>query len=77
MNVETSQAPVESTAEAPKAEASAPAQPVRGPAHDLREIQNLLLGGIFPGNVAPAVITAYKLLDDMAKRIEDDAQAGK
>lgn len=40
------------------------------PASDLRDIQNLLLMGIFPGNVAPAVIKGYQLLEKMAVQVE-------
>ena len=40
------------------------------PAQDLRNIQALLAGGIFPGNYAPQVVAAYQLLEKMAKEIE-------
>lgn len=40
------------------------------PAQDLRDIQGLLVNGIFPGQVAPAVVKAYQLLEHMAKAIE-------
>ena len=44
--------------------------PVKGPADDLRSIQNLLVSGIFPGNLAPAVVQGFRLLDEMAKAVE-------
>jgi len=55
-------------AEAPKAEAQKP-----GPAQDLRNIQMLIVSGIFPGNVAPQVVSAYQLLEKMAQKVELDA----
>jgi hypothetical protein len=45
------------------------------PAQDLRNIQMLLVSGIFPGNVAPQVVAAYNMLEQMAKKVEADAQA--
>lgn len=59
--------PVEEKKEAPVAKAS--------PAQDLRDIQNLLVGGIFPGNMAPMVVKSYTLLDNMAKQIEEASVA--
>ena len=47
--------------------------PKPSPAQDLRDIQNLLVSGIFPGNLAPAVVRAYQLLEAMAKGVEADA----
>lgn len=53
-----------------------PTQPVSAPkqapspAQDLRDIQMLLVQGIFPGQVAPAVVKAYQLLEKMAVQIE-------
>lgn len=44
--------------------------PVKGPADDLRSIQNLLVSGIFPGNMAPAVVQGFSLLDAMAAAVE-------
>jgi hypothetical protein len=35
----------------------------------------LLVQGIFPGQVAPAVVKAYQLLEQMAVQIEQQAQA--
>lgn len=40
------------------------------PAADLRDIQALLANGIYPGNVAPAIVKAYQLLEKMAVEIE-------
>ena len=51
------------------------AAPVRCPADDLREIQNLLVNGMFPGNMAPAVHKAFLLLDNMAKGVEEKYKA--
>jgi len=42
------------------------------PAQDLRDIQYLLLNGIFPGNVAPSVVKSYHLLEQMASQVEKD-----
>ena len=47
------------------------------PAQDLRNIQNLIVNGIFPGNVAPEVVKAYKLLEDMAQVVEKAATDAK
>lgn len=44
------------------------------PAQDLRDIQMLLVQGIFPGQVAPAVVKAYSVLEQMAKQVEADAE---
>lgn len=43
------------------------------PAKDLREIQQLLTNGIFPGNVAPAIVKAFNLLENMAQVVEREA----
>lgn len=59
--------PVESN---PTPVTSEVSKPSVSPAQDLREIQHLLLGGIFPGNVAPAVVKAYSLLEKMCLEIE-------
>lgn len=56
---------------------AAPAEKKASPAQDLRDIQMLLLGGIFPGNVAPAVVKAYQLLEQMSQKIEKDASEPK
>lgn len=57
--------PVESKENASQAQSK-----VASPAQDLRDIQYLLLNGIFPGNVAPAVVKAYQLLEKMSLQIE-------
>jgi hypothetical protein len=57
----------EMKAEEPKTEVK------ESPAKDIREIQYLLVNGIFPGNVAPQVVKAYQLLDKMAVEIEKNA----
>lgn len=44
------------------------------PAQDLRDVQMLLIGGIFPGNMAPAIVKAYQLLDKMCVEIESAAK---
>lgn len=44
------------------------------PAQDLRDIQYLLLNGIFPGNVAPSVVKSYHLLEQMAQQVEAAAK---
>ena len=45
-------------------------KPKASPAQDLRDIQGLLVNGIFPGQVAPAVVKAYQLLEKMSLEIE-------
>lgn len=60
------QTPLESKGDASQAQPSK-----ASPAQDLRDVQMLLLGGIFPGNVAPAVVKAYQLLDKMCVEIEN------
>ena len=45
------------------------------PAKDLRDIQSLLVMGIFPGQMAPAVVKAYQLLEQMAIQVEKEASA--
>lgn len=52
-----------------------PIAPVVSPAKDIREIQALLVQGIFPGNVAPTVVKAFNLLENMAQIVEK-ASAG-
>lgn len=54
-------------AEAPKAEAPKPS-----PAQDLRNVQMLIVSGIFPGNVAPQVVAAYQMLEKMAQKVEEE-----
>ncbi len=66
--------PVETEARAPQAEAvKAPSK--ASPAQDLRDIQNLLLMGIYPGNVAPAVVKGYQLLEQMARQVEASVES--
>lgn len=40
------------------------------PAQDLRNLQMLLVSGIYPGNVAPQVVAGYNLLEKMCVAIE-------
>jgi hypothetical protein len=47
--------------------------PKVSPAQDLREIQALIVNGIFPGNVAPQVVKAFQLLEHMCLQVEKDA----
>ena len=50
-----------------------PAQPkVVSPAQDLRDIQALLVNGIFPGNVAPQIVKAFQMLESMAQLVEKE-----
>ncbi len=51
------------------------AMPKVSPAQDLREIQNLLVCGIFPGQMAPAVVKAYQMLEQMAKSVEASVES--
>ncbi len=63
------------TPEAPTSDVPAvPAEKKASPAQDLRDIQMLLLGGVFPGNVAPAVVKAYQLLESMAVKVESNVE---
>lgn len=48
--------------------------PKESPAKDLREIQALLVNGIYPGNSAPAVVKAFHLLEAMAVQVENAAK---
>jgi len=48
-------------------------KPKESPAKDLREIQALIANGIFPGNVAPSIVKAYNLLEQMAQVVEKEA----
>jgi hypothetical protein len=50
-------------------------QPKVGPADDLREIQMLLVRGMFPGEVAPMVVKGFQFLDKLATTIEASAKA--
>lgn len=58
---------------------SAPEAPKNtpSPAQDLRDIQGLLVNGIFPGQVAPTVVKAYQILEKMAQQIEAAAATHK
>ncbi len=47
------------------------------PAQDLRDLQALVVTGIYPGNMAPAVVKAYQLLEAMAREVEAKALASK
>jgi hypothetical protein len=58
---------IDTTAEAPAVKKPSPAQ-------DLRDVQTLLVMGIFPGQMAPSVVKAYSLLEALAKQIEDEKQ---
>lgn len=58
-------------------ETSKPEAPKESPAKDLREIQALLVNGIFPGNIAPQVVKAFHLLDQMCLTIEKAANESK
>lgn len=58
-------------------DAPATEKPKVSPAQDLRNIQALIVNGIFPGNVAPEVVKAYKLLEDMALVVEKAAADAK
>jgi hypothetical protein len=57
------------TIRAPSPAAEAPVSKP-SPAADLREIQNLLVNGIFPGQVAPSIVKSFQLLEKMAQQIE-------
>jgi len=45
------------------------------PAADLRDIQALLVSGVYQGNMAPAVVKAYQLLEKMALTVEAQTAA--
>lgn len=60
----------ETVADAPKETVNNTAVKTPSPAADLREIQNLLVNGIFPGQVAPSVVKSFQLLEKMALQIE-------
>jgi hypothetical protein len=60
--------PAAEAAAVPQAEAKKPSA-----AQDLRNIQMLLVSGMFPGNAAPMVVAAYNQLEVMAKKVEEDA----
>jgi predicted sugar kinase len=54
-------------------EKALPEQKKPGPADEIRAIQMLIVNGIYPGNVAPQVVQAYKLLEDIAQKVEKEA----
>lgn len=54
-----------------------PTKPAVSPAQDLRDIQALLVNGIFPGNVAPQIVKAFQMLEQMAQMVEKSAKAEK
>ena len=61
--------------EAPQEVKAAPAEVSKAsPAQDLRDIQALLVTGVFQGNMAPALVKAYQLLEMMASQVENESQ---
>ncbi len=60
--------------EAQKANEGAAVKAKEGPAHELRQAQALLAGGMFPGQMAPAVQAAFLYLGKLADKIELDAK---
>lgn len=71
--IQTPEAP---EAPSPSAAPVAPAEVKQvSPAQDLRDIQMLLVGGIFPGNMAPMVVKAYNMLEAMAKQVEASVES--
>ena len=65
--------PIEAPKAAPEA-VKVTETPKISPAQDLRDIQALIVNGVFMGNMAPAVSKAYTLLEKMAQEIEKNAQ---
>jgi hypothetical protein len=66
--------PRQATAEEAKAvEAAKQEAPKPGPAHEIRQAQALLAGGLFPGQMAPAIVAAFSKLESIAVKIEKDA----
>lgn len=51
--------------------------PKASPAQDLRNIQTLLVMGVYPGQAAPEICKAYQLLEKMAQKIENEAKETK
>lgn len=45
-----------------------------GAAHELRQAQALLAGGLFPGQMAPAVQAAFQYIGKLADKMELDAK---
>lgn len=66
------ESPLETKAEAAPAEATKASPASISPAQDLRDLQQLLVMGIYPGNMAPAVVKGYQLLDKMCQKIESN-----
>lgn len=64
----------EPVTDAPKETVNNTEAPKPSPAQDLRDIQMLIVAGMFPGNVSPQVVKAYQLLEKMAQQIEADAK---
>ncbi len=60
--------------EAQKANEGAAVKAKEGPAYELRQAQALLAGGMFPGQMAPAVQSAFVYLGKLAAKIELDAE---
>ena len=71
--VETAEGTIGTPAPTPAAEAPKAEAPKPSPAQDLRNIQMLIVSGIYPGNVAPQVVAAYQLLEKMAQKVELEA----
>lgn len=67
--------PRQATAEEVKSiETSRAELPPQGPAHELRQAQALLAGGLFPGQMAPAISAAFGYLGKLADKMELDAK---
>lgn len=67
---EQAQTPV---AEAPVSPSPVPSAVKPGPADDLRNIQALLVNGMFPGSIAPQIMRSFNILEQMAQKIEKEA----
>ena len=76
-SIQTPEAPVSPAQDVPsEVKSEATASPAKvSPAQDLRDIQMLLVGGIFPGNMAPMVVKAYNMLEAMAKQVEASVES--
>lgn len=68
-------APEKSVVNKQEGEAKVQGKVTPSPAQDLRDIQDLLVNGIFPGQVAPTVVKSYQILEKMAVQIEQAAVA--
>jgi len=62
--------PRAATAEEAKAIEAAKNEP--GPAHELRQAQALIAGGLYPGQMAPAIVAAFNHIGKLAEKIELD-----